>query len=306
MEERKANSDYNFEQIANGTVKGYFSQAQDTGYSKGVATLQNYLKAIGYVITDPAGRFQDSTRSAVENFQWELGITKDGIAGESTCFRLNIVRSSTYYTKYGHPLTDAQWGPANILNGNFGDVDLLARIILAESGYDNLLDEKGVAIVLKNRSVNTSSLYWASASLNPDASIYARVVANGYNRNKPTDYKNIHYQTCLVPNSTAQNPRRGFGGDQKADFIDPAWKNAVDLATAIVNGTSISVSAYKVSGRNVTTTKMTISTISNKNYLNQIAWNHYISWYNAGSIDTSVQPLTFSDKSGDNVICKAK
>ena len=288
-----ANSDYSFTQVKNGT--GFFSKSQDTGYSSGVATLQNYLRNIGYEITDATGRFQSSTETAVKNFQYELQITQDGAAGPATCLRLYTVRNSKYYTSYGKPITNSDWGRTNILAGNFDDIDLLARIILAESGYQNIDDQKGVAIVLKNRSVNSSSMYWESSSSYPNASIYARVVG-----------KSGQYGTASAGTATAQAPRRGCYGGEADDFIDPGWKNAVDLATSIVNGSAISVSAYKVTGKTISSTKMTINTTSNKKYLNQVAWSQYTKWVDAGTIDTSVQPLTFSKSSGSNVICKSK
>lgn len=288
-----ANSDYTFTQVVNGT--GYFSRSQDTGVSQGVKDLQTYLKKIGYTIGDTSGRFQEDTEKAVKQFQTELVIGADGSAGPKTCLRLNAVRNSKYYTTYGKPLTNSQWGRTNILAGNIGDIDLLARIILAESGYLNFDDQKGVAIVLKNRSVNSSNSYWESETTYPKASIYARVVG-----------KESQYGSASAGTTDAQTPLRGYYGGEDEEFISPGWKNAVDLATAIVNGTTISVSAYKVSGKTVTGTKMTISTTSNKNYLNQIGWTKYTSWCDKNSIDTTVQPLTFQSTTGANVICKSK
>ena len=52
--------------------------------------------------------------------------------------RLNTVRTSEYFNKYGKPKASSEWGRFNILAGNYEDVDLLARIIMAESGYGNL------------------------------------------------------------------------------------------------------------------------------------------------------------------------
>lgn len=288
-----ANLDYSFTDVVNGT--GYFSRSQDTGFSQGVKDLQTYLKRIGYTIGDTSGRYQDDTEAAVEKFQGELAITVDGTAGPKTCVRLNAVRNSKYYTTYGKPITNSQWGRTKVLAGNFDDIDLLARIILAESGYKNIDDQKGVAIVLKNRSVNSNSMYWESESSYPNASIYARVVG-----------KSGQYGTVDAGTTDAQTPKRGYYGGEDEDFIDPGWKNAVDLATAIVEGTVISVSAYKLSGKTVTQTKMTINTTSHKKYLNQIAWSSYTSWCDKGTVDTTVQPLTFKSTAGANVICKSK
>lgn len=258
-----------------------------------MVTLQTYLKQVGYTITDASGRFQSTTLSAVKGFQYELGISNDGVAGQNTCIRLNAVHASEYFNTYGKPITSAQWGQANILKGNFNDVDLMARIILAESGYKNTTDEKGVAIVIKNRSVNSNSAYWASSADYPNASIYARVIG-----------KASQYASANAGNETAQAPRRGIYGYEADGFIDPGWKEAVDLAKNIVNGIIISVSAYKVDGTDISSTMMTINTTNNKNYLNQTAWSKYVSNYNAGKVDSTVQPLTFSSTSGSNVIYK--
>lgn len=288
-----ANSDYSFTQVVNGT--GYFGQKQDTGFSQGVKDLQTYLKNIGYTIGDTSGRFQADTVAAVKGFQSELGITADGVAGQKTCVRLNAVRNSKYYTSYGKPIKNTAWGRTNILAGKFDDVDLLARIILAESGYKNFSDQSGVAMVLKNRSANSSSMYWETAANYPKASIYARVVG-----------KSGQYGTIKEGTTNAQTPKRGFYGGEKEGFIDPGWKKAVDLAIAIVDGTKISVTGNKVSGKTVSAQTMTVDTVSNPKYLNQVAWSMYAAWCDKAKVDTSVQPLTFSKSTGANVICKSK
>ncbi len=288
-----SNSDYTFIQVVEG--RGSFSQQGDTGVSQGVKTLQTYLKEIGYTISDASGRFQSSTKKAVEGFQYELGITQDGVAGPGTCLRLNTVHSSKYFNKYGKPLNTSQWGQSKILAGNFNDTDLMARIILAESGYENLDDEKGVAIVIKNRSVNSSSRYWETSEKYPKASIYARVVG------KPSQYA-----TANSSNEIARVPRRGYHGKQADGFIDPAWKKAVNLAGNIIDGTKISVTAYKVNGLSISSQTKTINTTDNKQYLNQTAWSLYKSYYDSGDVVTSVQPLAFLTTAKSNVIFKVK
>lgn len=287
-----ANSDYTYTQVVNGN--GSYSKSGDTGYASGVATLQTYLKKIGYTISDTSGRFQSTTYSAVKNFQYELGITQDGVAGQATCIRLKAVYSSEYYNTYGKPLSDSAWGRDNILAGNFDDVDLLARIILAESGYSNTSDEEGVALVIKNRSVNTSSTYWASSTTYPNASIYARVVG-----------KASQYDTAKSGNEIAQTPRRGLKGTESDGFIDPAWKNAVELAKDIVDGAKITATGYTVSGTNINIgAKKSVNSSSNKDYLNQTAWSLYSSYYSNGKVSSSVKPITFSTSADSNVIYK--
>lgn len=286
-----ANSDYTFKQVVDGT--GSFSQSGDTGYSGGVATLQTCLIQIGYAISDKKGYFQSDTKSAVEGFQYEFAITVDGIAGPKTCLRLNTVHSSKYFNMYGKPLTDSQWGQDNILKGDFNDIDLLSRIILSEGGYSNIEQEKGVALVIKNRTVSNDPTYVASEDTYPNASIYARVVgAKG------------QYETANAGNTTSQEPRRGVNGNQGNGFIDPAWKEAVNLATNIVNNTKISVTGYKVNGIKISTQKLTVNTTDNKLYLNQQLFSSYKKHYEAGEVSSAVQPLAFSTDTSSDVIYK--
>ena len=194
---------------------------------------------------------------------------------------------------YGKPLTDSQWGQDNILKGDFNDIDLLSRIILAEGGYNNIEQEKGVALVIKNRTVSNDPTYVASEDTYPNASIYARVVgAKG------------QYETANAGNTTSQEPRRGVNGNQGNGFIDPAWKEAVNLATNIVNNTKISVTGYKVNGIKISTQKLTVNTTDNKLYLNQQLFSSYKKHYEAGEVSSAVQPLAFSTDTSSDVIYK--
>ena len=288
-----ANSSYTFAQVVGGT--GFFSKSQDTGYSAGVRDLQTYLRNIGYTISDANGRFQNGTEVAVKGFQTELGITSDGSAGPATCLRLNTVRSSSYFTSYGKPLENSQWGRANILAGNFADIDLLARIILAESGYQNQSDQAGVAIVIKNRCNNGGGLYVVSLVDAPNASIYARVIG-----------KKDQYDTAKAGNSIAQKPQRGYYGTQSQGFIDPGWKNAVELAKKIANNTTITTTGKKVSGTTILSSEMTVNSVSYGQYLNQLGWDSYAGYYASGDIDENVQPITFASSATANIICKVR
>jgi peptidoglycan hydrolase-like protein with peptidoglycan-binding domain len=150
-----ANSDYTFNQVLNGT--GSFSTSGDTGYSSGVETMQTYLKNIGYAIT-PDGRFGTGTKTAVTEFQRELAITQDGVAGQATILRLNTVRTSTYWTSYGARLENSAWGRTKILAGNFANIDLLARVIYAEDAK-NTNAQAGIAIVIKKRSASGLDMF---------------------------------------------------------------------------------------------------------------------------------------------------
>ncbi len=282
-----ANSDYTFTQVLNGA--GSYSVNGDTGYSAGVETMQTYLKNIGYTIT-PDGRFGTGTKAAVTEFQRELGITQDGVAGQATIVRINTVRSSTYWTSYGARLEDSAWGRTNILAGRFADIDLLARIIYAEDNkYTNA--QGGIAIVIKKRS--GSSSYYESPVTYPSASIWARVVA-----------KSGQYSTTSAGTTNAQKPTRGYNGTSATGFVDSYWKNAVDIATKLVNGTTFTVTGYTVSGLTISSTTTSLSSTTTANYYNQVAYSLYKTWYNGGHISSTVTPIAFSTSTSDaTVIC---
>ena len=284
-----ANSDYTFSQVLAGT--GYFSRSGDTGFSQGVKDMQQYLKDIGYDI-DVDGRFGPGCESCVKEFQRELGITPDGSAGPKTITRLNTVRSSSYYTKYGRRLESSEWGRDNILAGKFDTdndtkIDMLARIIYAEH-TSNTDDQKGVAIVIKNRTGNSN--YYQSGYTN--TSIWARVVG----MKTPT----IQYGSAASTSTNAKTPMRGYGGNESNGYVDPGWKHAVDCATKLINGQSISVSGYLVNGKSVSSTRKDVT-----NQLNQFGWEHYCQFFDDKTIDTSVNCITFS-RSGSNVVCTYK
>ncbi len=282
-----ANSDYTWNDILAGN--GVLSLAGGTAYSSGVYTLQTYLMNIGYSIT-PDGQFGNATRTAVIGFQHELAITEDGVVGQATATRLNTVKSVGYYTNYGSRLTSTQWGRSKILAGNFGNIDLLARIIYAED-TSNTEGQKGVGIVIKKRYNSSNSQYWESASSYPNASKWARVIG-----------KSGQYATTSSDCTNAKTPRRGVGGNSSNNYVDPKWKNAVDTAMNMVNGYSFNATGYKVNGTTRTNTTVTVPSTTTTSYYNQVAWSKYVTDYNSGKINASVQPVTFGT-SGGNVIC---
>ena len=95
-----------------------------------------------------------------------------------------------------------------------------------------------------------------------------------------------------------------MNGNQENGFIDPAWKEAVNLATNIVNNTKISVTGYKVNGIKISTQKLTVNTTDNKSYLNQKLFSAYKKDYEAGDVSSAVQPLAFSTDTSSDVIYK--
>ena len=286
-----ANSSYTYTQVLNGT--GKFQMETNGAYSGGVKILQQRLNSIGYDISAD-GYFGSGTEKAVKAFQTECSLVPvDGIAGKGTLTKLEQVRVSKYFNTYGYPLTSTDWGRDNILNGNFDDIDLLARVIYAENTSDQD-DQKGVAIVIRNRkNAGESGGYMEKSSAFPDASVWARVVA------KHTGSAGVQYGTTNASCKNAYAPQRGYtGDDDNSDGVADAWANAVDLATKLKNGTTITVRGYKVNGLTVDTSTL----VSVTNQKNQISSTHYKNKYNAGDKFSGTVISTTKTLTG-NVFC---
>ena len=286
-----ANSSYTYTQVLNGT--GKFQMETNGAYSGGVKILQQRLNSIGYDISAD-GYFGSGTEKAVKAFQTECSLVPvDGIAGKGTLTKLEQVRVSKYFNTYGYPLTSTDWGRDNILNGNFDDIDLLARVIYAENTSDQD-DQKGVAIVIRNRkNAGESGGYMEKSSAFPDASVWARVVA------KHTGSAGVQYGTTNASCKNAYAPQRGYTGDEdNSDGVADAWANAVDLATKLKNGTTITVRGYKVNGLTVDTSTL----VSVTNQKNQISSTHYKNKYNAGDKFSGTVISTAKTLTG-NVFC---
>ena len=286
-----ANSSYTYTQVLNGT--GKFQMETNGAYSGGVKILQQRLNSIGYDISAD-GYFGSGTEKAVKAFQTECSLVPvDGIAGKGTLTKLEQVRVSKYFNTYGYPLTSTDWGRDNILNGNFDDIDLLARVIYAENTSDQD-DQKGVAIVIRNRkNAGESGGYMEKSSAFPDASVWARVVA------KHTGSAGVQYGTTNASCKNAYAPQRGYtGDDDNSDGVADAWANAVDLATKLKNGTTITVRGYKVNGLTVDTYTL----VSVTNQKNQISSTHYKNKYNAGDKFSGTVISTAKTLTG-NVFC---
>ena len=233
-----ANKDYTYAQVLAGT--GYYQVETTPQYSVGVLTMQSRLQYCGYAITVD-GLFGGGTKSIVESFQTECNLLVDGQAGKNTLTQLDKVYNSNYFKTYGKLITSSSWGRTYILQGNCNDIDMLARCIwVEERGIKDA--QSAVAQVIKNRSGSTDSSYIASAVSYPNASKWARVIG-------------CSGQYDSAASSQAYAPKRG--DPNKADGIDDYWKNAVDLAAKMRNGTAFTVpNGYSVnSAGTVSTTK---------------------------------------------------
>lgn len=240
-----SNASYTYSDVKNG--KGSYKYETPIVYSSGVSTLQTRLNAIGYSMSAD-GKFGAGTQTAVKNFQKECGLSADGVAGKNTLVQLDKVYQSSYFTKYGKNISSSAWGASNILAGRFNDIDLLARIIWGEER--GLVDaQAGVARVIKNRSVNSN--YYASSSAYPNASIWARVIG------MTGQYATASSSTCCAPTR---------GDSSRSDGISIYWKKAVDLATALVNGTTFTVpKGYTVSSTGTISSSKTTAVTTQMN-----------------------------------------
>lgn len=226
-----ANSEYTYSQVLNGT--GFFNKKNDTGVSAGVKTMQGYLSNIGYDI-DVDGRFGAGCETVVKAFQAECGLTSDGSAGPGTIKQLEKARKSKYFTDYGHH-DGATWNKTNVLAKKFTDIDALARVIHGEyTKNDSTKQQEGIAIVIKNRK---AAKYFGSNTTGTD---WGKVICYGFT-------------TVSANHAPSATPSRGDAS--RTDGIATGWKNAVDLATKLVDGTAITEpNGYAVTSTTVSKT----------------------------------------------------
>lgn len=100
-----------------------------------VTAIQTELQAQGYYSGKVDGIYGSGTKKAVENYQKDNGLAVDGIAGTQTLNSLGISKSTS------------------VQAGGFSesDIDLLARIISAESRGEPYVGQVAVGAVILNR-----------------------------------------------------------------------------------------------------------------------------------------------------------
>lgn len=119
-------------------------------YKKGssgatVTEIQTRLKAWGYYTGSVDGTYGSQTEKAVRYFQQSNGLSVDGQAGPETLAALGLPAGS-----------GSGDGSGSSGGGNSGDVDLLARLISAESRGEPYEGQVAVGAVVLNR-VNHAS-----------------------------------------------------------------------------------------------------------------------------------------------------
>lgn len=108
--------------------------------SNEVSQIQTKLKRWGYYNGEIDGIYGSQTLSAVKWFQSKNGLTVDGIAGPKTLSAMGIYSSSTNSTT----------------TNSSSDLNLLARLVYAESRGEPYAGQVAVASVVLNRVKNSS------------------------------------------------------------------------------------------------------------------------------------------------------
>lgn len=137
-----------------------------------VTKIQTKLKRWGYYNGNIDGIYGSQTLSAVRWFQSKNGLTVDGIAGPQTLAAMGIFNSNS----------------TSINTNNTGDVNLLARLVYAESRGEPYAGQVAVASVVLNR-VKSSSFPNSIAGVIYQAGAFS-VISDG--------------QINLTPNETAK------------------------------------------------------------------------------------------------------
>lgn len=223
-------------QVKNGSAV-YKKESSGTAVCEGVKTLQRYLIDIGWgraaVLGTSSdltvdGNFGTKTEKAVKNFQYECGLSEDGVVGSQTAGKLDAAHSdANFTTKKFHPLSESEWSYAGLPSW-VDDISLCARLICAEhsrNGYPTGDEDAraGIAKVLRNRK-NSSNRFNEVGGLKT--------------------FKAIIFGTGQF------NPATGEASSRKmARFVwrgagnNIPWQQAITYATKLVNGQSIARAA---------------------------------------------------------------
>lgn len=124
-----------------------------------VKELQGRLKFLGYYNGTVDGVFGSRTKDSVTWFQWEFGITSDGVVGEKTKNRL--VKASSKWTGNSETSgtgtgadTTTTTSSHNALGLSENDINLMANAVYGESRGESFDGQVAVAAVILNRVKN--------------------------------------------------------------------------------------------------------------------------------------------------------
>ena len=122
-----------------GVSKSYgLSKYGSTGEE--VKEIQTKLKNWGYYLGEIDGIFGSKTLQAVKDFQANNGLTVDGIVGEQTLAALGMSSSTT----------------SSSSSSNSNNLNLLSKLVYAESRGEPYKGQVAVAAVVLNRVSNSS------------------------------------------------------------------------------------------------------------------------------------------------------
>lgn len=161
---------YMYSRFENEGVQSTFSAAELKVGSSGadVKELQGRLKFLGYYNGSVDGSFGSRTKNAVTWFQWEFGLTSDGVVGSRTKQKLVKATSNWYASltedkKTGSTNTGSSGGGGNSSSGSSNtaqsnllgltenDLQLMANAVYGEARGESYEGQVAVAAVILNR-----------------------------------------------------------------------------------------------------------------------------------------------------------
>jgi len=152
-----------YTRIGGPQVEPTFSSATLKVGSSGsdVSELQGRLKYLGYYDGAIDGQFGSRTKNAVTWFQWEFGLTSDGVVGSTTKNKLvNATKnwSPTLHADASAGSSSSQKGgssssstKSNLLGFTENDLNLMANAVYGEARGESYEGQVAVAAVILNR-----------------------------------------------------------------------------------------------------------------------------------------------------------
>ncbi|HIW33231.1 MAG TPA: spore cortex-lytic enzyme [Candidatus Paenibacillus intestinavium] len=147
------------------TVPTFSSATLKVGsYGSDVSELQGRLKYLGYFNGEVDGAFGSQTKSAVTWFQWEFGLTSDGVVGKST--KQKLVKATAKWnasmtagpesgsgsgSSNGDGSNSNSTGQSNLLGLSENDIQLMANAVYGEARGESYEGQVAVAAVILNR-----------------------------------------------------------------------------------------------------------------------------------------------------------
>jgi len=125
-----------------------------------VSELQGRLKFLGYYDGAVDGAFGSRTKNAVTWFQWEFGLTSDGVVGSATKDKLvkatknwspTLRAESSSGTGGGSKGSSSSTTQSNLLGFSQNDLNLMANAVYGEARGESYEGQVAVAAVIINR-----------------------------------------------------------------------------------------------------------------------------------------------------------